>query len=751
MISELFHVNQREFTMSTDLELFDNGNNRSHSSPLAFPVKVKSTAVPLRPAYTKSTPDWPQALAILQKYWRSSLVFAGIVLFTVVVGTFLMKPVYEPAGRMEIDPPGPELVTVANTVNESGSQEYLDTEAKNLESDELAVSVIRALHLDGNPEFVSGGKNRQPQAADQANNAAPTLTPAENAALRAFHARLKVTRDPTSRIITVSFAAHNPQLAATVVNTTLQMFIDRTYQNRHDSIVKSSDFLSAQLEDIRKKVDDSNSALTAFQEKTGISDIDDTKSTFSEKMADLSRQQTQAEGDRVQLASVLGGVQGDHPDALTEVHSNPIVQDLEKQLAETRAELRKTEVVYGENHPNVKKLQSQAEELQTQLNQQRNSILRMLRANYSAARVRERTLANEIKSAGDQLNQMAQYSALKKEVQTNSTLYNDLYKQVKEAAIAAGAKLSDMQIADRARVLDRPTRPNIALNLGVGLLAAIIGGIFIAFIREMFDHRLRTAQDIENLIGDAAVLVPSFKAPLGAPERKVFYELQAAQIPQRFLQSRPHSPESEALQGLITSILLSRRETQNQVLLVASSFAREGKTTLAVNLALSLAQYGPTCIIDADLRRPRVAKAFRISDRPGLSELLTERASLDEVLHFAPDTANIQIIPAGAETTSAASMVGSEAMRELVRELREQFHSVIIDSPPILPYADGRVLSTLADGVIFVCRSGVTTREAFLRSQEVLRKLRGAPILEVVLNAAPFQSGKEWQYQYDYK
>jgi len=737
--------------MSADLELFDNGNNRSYSSPLAFPVKVKSAPVPLRPAYTKTTPDWLQALAILQKHRRSSLLFAGIVLFTVILGTFLMKPVYEPAGRLEIDPPGPELVTVANTVNESGSQEYLDTEAKNLESDELAVSVIRALHLDGNPEFVSGGKGGQSQAADQTNNAAPALTPAENAALRVFHTRLKVNRDPTSRIITVSFAAHNPQLAATVVNTTLQMFIDRTYQDRHNSIVKTSDFLSAQLEDIRKKVDDSNSALTAFQEKTGISDIDDTKSTFSEKMADLSKQQTEAEGERVQLGSVLGGVQGDHPDALTEVHSNPIVQDLEKQLAETRAELRKTEVVYGENHPNVKKLQSQADELQAQLNQQRSSILRMLRANYSAARVRERTLANEIRSAGDQLNQMAQYSALKKEVQTNSTLYNDLYKQVKEAAIAAGAKLSDMQIVDRARVLDRPTRPNIALNLGVGLLAAIIGGIFIAFIREMFDQRLRTAQDVESLIGDAAVLVPSFKAPLAAPERKVFYELQAAEIPQKFLQSRPHSPESEALQGLITSILLSRREAQNQVLLVASSFAREGKTTLAVNLALSLAQYGPTCIIDADLRRPRVAKVFRVSDRPGLSELLTNQASLDEALHLAPDTENVQIIPAGAETKSAASMVGSEAMRELVQELRQQFHSVIIDSPPILPYADGRALSTLADGVIFICRSGVTTREAFLRSQEVLRKLRGAPILEVVLNAAPFQSGKEWQYQYDYK
>ena len=124
--------------MSSDLDLFDNGNGRSHTpAPLAFPVKVKSAAVPVRPTYARTGPDWLQALAILQKHKRSAIVFAGIVLVTVVAGTLLMRPVYEPAARLEIDPPGPGLVTVANAVSESGSQEYLDTEAKNLESDEL--------------------------------------------------------------------------------------------------------------------------------------------------------------------------------------------------------------------------------------------------------------------------------------------------------------------------------------------------------------------------------------------------------------------------------------------------------------------------------------------------------------------------------------------------------------------------------------------------------------------------------------
>jgi capsular exopolysaccharide synthesis family protein len=445
----------------------------------------------------------------------------------------------------------------------------------------------------------------------------------------------------------------------------------------------------------------------------------------------------------------LSGVQSDHPDALTEVRSNPVVQELEKQLAATQAELRKTEVVYGKNHANVKKLQSQADELAAQLNQERALVLRMLRANYSAARIREQTLAREMHAASDQLNQVAQYGVLKKDVQTNSALYNDLYKQVKEAAIAAGAKMSDMQIVDRARVLDQPTRPNVLLNLSVGFMAAMIGGIFITFIRELFDQRLRTASDVESLTGNSAVLLPAFSVPLAAPERKVFRELQAAEIPDRFLQNRPRSPESEAVRGLIMSIMLARREKQNQVLLVASSFAREGKTTLAINLATSLAQYGSTCLIDADLRRPRVAKAFHLPGKAGLSELLTGHANIDDVLQPVPDAPNVEIITAGSESDVAVSLVASDAMREVVQALRQRFDSVIIDSPPILPCAEGRVLSTIADGVIFVCRSGVTTREAFLRSQELLRKLR-APVLEVVLNGAPFRE-KDWQYQYDYK
>src|SRR5919108_382041 len=438
---------------------------------IALPVGVSHTQPAAHGRVLSATPNWLQAVAILLKHWRLSAAFAAVVFMTVVAGTFLMKPVYEPTARLEIDPPGAELFSTENTASDTGSQEYLDTQAKNLESDELALSVIRALHLHAKLNLPSQPVAKQDQTDIQGSTAL-NLSPEANAALRAFHKAFKVNRDTASRIITVSFASHDPRLSAMVVNTALQMFVDSTYQHRHDSIVKASEWLGTQLEDIRKKLDESNRALADFQQKTGITDIDESKSTFSERMADLSHQQSLAQADRVQLQSELSNVRDKHLDALAEVHNNPVIQDLEKKLAESNAELQKAKVIYGESHPNVKKLRSETNELQSELEEQRASILRMLRANHNAATSREQALNAEMKAASKKMSQMAQYSELKKEVQTNAGLYNDLYKKVKESAIAAGAKLSDMQIVDHARVLDRPTRPNIPLNLALGFLAA---------------------------------------------------------------------------------------------------------------------------------------------------------------------------------------------------------------------------------------------------------------------------------------
>src|SRR5437763_14376838 len=205
------------------------------SNKIALPLVSHPHSASARGTILSATPNWLQALAIIRKHWRLSGAFAAVVLLTVIAGTLLMKPVYEPTARLEIDPPGAEFFTTENTASDSGNQEYLDTEAKNLESDELALSVIKALHLDKKAGLPSQAAAQEDQTHIDGNTTSG-LTAEENAALRAFHKSFKVRRDSTSRIITVSFASHDPRLSATVVNTALQMFVDSTYQHRHDAI-----------------------------------------------------------------------------------------------------------------------------------------------------------------------------------------------------------------------------------------------------------------------------------------------------------------------------------------------------------------------------------------------------------------------------------------------------------------------------------------------------------------------------------
>jgi uncharacterized protein involved in exopolysaccharide biosynthesis len=190
---------------------------------------------------------------------------------------------------------------------------------------------------------------------------------------------MKVARDTSSRLISVSVGAHSPVLAAEVTNTLANMFIERDYKMRHDAIMQSSQWLGRQLDDIRARVDESNRTLADFQKSTGIAALDNTQSTFSAQMVELSRQLMQAQADRAQLQAYVERFGGKSTDSLPQISANPVVQQLSQKLAEARAKVAENLAIYGKNHPNVKKLQNEADELQAQLNQQRAAILQDLK------------------------------------------------------------------------------------------------------------------------------------------------------------------------------------------------------------------------------------------------------------------------------------------------------------------------------------------------------------------------------------
>ena len=683
-------------------------------------------------------------------------------MLTVIIVTFSMRSVYEPSARLEVDPPG-ETFSLDGGNGGGNDDAYVETQAQNLKSDKLAVAVIRKLHLDQNPNLVPDAEERaqsQPVTNPESDGVLQ-LTPAENTALGALRSRLSIRRDTASRLITVSFADYDPQLAAQVSNTVVNTFIEQGYEEQHDSIMKSSVWLSKQLDDIRAKMEDSNRVLTDFQQKIGVADLDDNnKSTFSEQMEELNRQLTQAEADRIQIQAMLRNVRVGSADWLPEVRDNPVVQQLSEKLADAQGQLSQATVVYGKNHPNVKKLQNQVDELSKQLNAQKLAIVGSLQSSYDAANAREQLMNSQIKGTTTQLNQMARYNALKKDAQANSELYNSLYARVKEAGISAASKSSNLRVVDEARVLDSPTRPNRLLNLAVGTMAALMGSIALAFLREQIDARIFTPEDMQHSIGTANVsIVPQFFLPgqnllpsgprEGAPGPATSKSENFGPWV-RLLLDEPHSPGAEALRALYTSVVLSRAGSPPQVTMVVSSLPAEGKTTVAVNLAVAMAQHGSTCIVDADLRRGRVASEFGITSKFGLTDVLAAGSSIKRAYVAVPSVPNLVVVPAHPGNPNAGQLICSEMMSEILQELRSQFRFVVVDSAPLLPFADGRALATLVDGLVFVGRSGITTHHVMRRSLELLDEVHGAPVLEFVLNAADITSAQYRYYQYGY-
>ena len=607
-----------------------------------------------------------------------------------------------------------------------------------------------------------------PTASASKDSALYQLTEGEYSALHSFRANLSVKRDTASRLISVSFASHDPNMAALVTNTVVAAFVDDTYRDQHDAIVKSSEWLARQLDDIRTRMEESNRSLVEFQKSIGVADVDANKSTFTERMTELNRQLTQAQGDRIQLEALLKSVQAGSPNVLPEIRNNPVVQQLSARLAELRAELSQARIVYGPNHPNVKKLQSQVDELQSQLEAQRTEALGSIRTSYTAATTREKLMDSQIKGASGELSEMARYNDLKREAQANSELYNSLYAKVKEAGISAASKSSNLRIVDEAHVLDSPTRPNRLQAILVGILVALLGGVSLALLREQFDTRIFTPKDVHDWIGAHNVAVVPFFLPPPAEARQGAPVVQRGELAApkgggsaavsrqfplgvSFMLDRPHSPEAEALRSLYTSVMLSRPGNPPQVLLVVSSFPGEGKTTVAVNLAMAMAQHGSTCIVDADLRRGRIATAFGVSSKVGLSDVLTGIVPLERAVVQVASVPNLSLVPAHPGHVNAAQLLSSEKVAGVLASLRERFRFVVVDSAPLLPFADGRALSTLVDGLVFVGRSGITTRSVVSRSLELLNEVHSAPVLEFVLNAADLNSAEYRDYRYGYE
>jgi capsular exopolysaccharide synthesis family protein len=695
-----------------------------------------------------NTYDWIWVMGVLRRRWMIALAFAAVVVTVTAAASYLATPTYIPESRLEVDPAGTEDFSLQTGTSElTDMDRIMETQTEIIKSDELAVKLIRALRLNTSP-LIAGKQATSPALPPiPENKPMDALRPDENSALHYVQANLRATAVKGSRVIAISFASHDARLSRDAVNTMVQLYLERNYESRYRAVAQSSEWLSRQLADIRQKADDSNRALAEYQRQHNITDIDSQQSTFAVKVSDLTQQLTQAQADRIQLEAYNNSIQQGEGGSLPQVRDNPVIQTLTKNLGETQTELSKARVIYGKNHPNVQKLENAAKELQDQLIQQQQQIVDGVKTNYIAAKAREDLMSKQLQNTTAGVNAMGEYSILKHEAQANTDLYNSLYAKIKEAGIAAASKSSNIRIIEPARLLDRPTTPKPLQNIAVAMVFGLVGGVVVAFLRDRFDTGIRRPEEIPQLEALPSVTyIPRIEAGSGAmlggrPQALLPGAQAAAASAKPFVITNPDCDGAEAVRTLVSSLLLGANSgTAPRVLLVVSGFPQEGKTTLSINLAVALAELASTCIIDCDLRRPSVGPSFGLLPGRGVAEVLTGESPLEAVLRSYPGAPNLKIAPAGNALSSPGPLLMSSGMGDLVAHLRNRFEYVVIDSPPILAYADARALAPLADGVVVVARYAQTTREGINRTMDILQQLH-APVLAFVLNEMDTQPG----------
>jgi exopolysaccharide transport family protein len=702
---------------------------------------------------------------LIKRKWMVIAVVAGIFM-VVAVASLRQTPIYEAAGQIVVNKADPNLITFKDSqpVLDYYDQSDLDTEVRILQSDLMALQVIRQLNLDKRPEF--GGHSDQKQQ----NLVADPLQTDSNrtsALLASFRSNLHVTLIPNTRIIEIQYNSTDPQLAASAVNTLAATYVEQNFKTKFESTMQASDWLSKQLVDLQMKVETSQEKLVRYQKEHEILGTDEKQNIITEKLAELNREMTMAESDRMQKEAVYRQTQSNDPDAIAAAivsetggggngATSGLLDKLREQQAGLRIQIADLSTQLGPSYPKVAQLNNQLKEIDHQLQSETNKAVDHLKGQYLGALQRENMLRDAFdkqKQEANKLNESAiEYSILKRDLDSNRTLYEGLLEKLKEAGVTAGLRSNNFRIIDAARVPTAPSEPNIPRNLAFALVLGVISAVGLAFILENMDNTVRTpeqAQALSALPSLGMIPLGSKSGNYGAAGKRLALTA-SREVVETVAQIRPQSQMAESYRALRTSLLLSNLGAPPKVIMVTSARPQEGKTTTSINTAIVLAQKGVrVLLIDADLRRPSIHKALGMGPHSGLSNVLTGSATMEQTITTSPVLPNLFIMPAGTPPPNPAELLASSNMRDLIAELRDLYDHIVIDTPPTLSVTDAVVLSPRADATILVIRSGHTTKQALRRARDILMQVN-AHVAGVLLNAVDLTS-PDYYYYYEYQ
>ncbi len=690
----------------------------------------------------------------------------AIIFGVVALATLRSTRIYDAYGTIAINKTDPAILNLKDSTSGGAAEYYdptdLDTEVRILKSDLLALQVIKQLNLDKQPAF--GGTQASPSnSLGLTTDALQPDSEKTTSLLAGFKGGLRVALIPNTRIIEIHYRSPDKTLAANVVNTLITTYIEQNFKTRFESTMQASDWLSKQLVDLEMKVQTSQEKLVQYQKQHEILGIDEKQNITTSKLDELNKELTSAESDRMQKESIYRLVQSSDPDMATaaavsaggSAGSSGLMERMREQQADLKIQIAQLSTQFGNAYPKVVQLNTQLKEVDAQLQTETIKVVSRVRSGYLASLQHETMLRQALdnqKQEANKLNESAiEYSLLKRDVESYRTLYEGLMEKLKEAGVTAGLRSNNIRSVDKARVPTYPSEPNVPRNLAFALALGLSTGIGLAFLLEGIDNTVRTPEQAQAIsaLPSLGMIPLGSKSGLEAAAKRLTVASSREAV-ELVTQSRPQSQMAESYRALRTSLLLTSLGGPPKVILITSALPQEGKTTTSINTAIVLAQKGTrVLLIDADLRRPSIHKTLGMGPKTGLSNVLTGNATLQQAVVRSNILPTLFVLTAGTPPPNPAELLASSNMKDILAELREQYDHIVVDTPPTLSVTDAVVMSTRADAVVLVIRSGQTTKQALRRSRDLLMQVN-ARVSGVLLNAVDLSS-PDYYYYYEYQ
>jgi capsular exopolysaccharide synthesis family protein len=521
--------------------------------------------------------------------------------------------------------------------------------------------------------------------------------------------------------------------------------------------------MEKQLDDLRAKMERSGQALAQFEKELNVINPEEKTSMLSARLLQLNTEFTVAQADRIRKEAAYNSMKAGTVEAAQVSTQGEALAKLAEKLNESRQHFAQIKATFGDGHPEYRKSASELDELQKQFESARINIANRITVDYQQAENREQMLKNDLlatKAESDSLNTRSfEYKQLQQDAEADKKLYDQLIRKIQEAGINSGFQNNNVSIADSARPAAKPVFPNTQLNVGLAAFASLLLGLAAALVSDTMDTTIRDAEAASRYLGtDVIGMLPSVnklsalqKLPTSAQEAitPTLKEVEISNDYRRKGYYRTISGFEESIRTLRNTILLGDLDAHVRSLMITSAGPSEGKSTVSIHLAIAHAGQGQkTLLVDGDLRRPSISRAFGLTVKNGLTDILTGKMSWRGIIVPVPGRPNLFILPAGAPSHRAADLIGPR-ISELLDEFQKEFDLVVLDTPPLLGFAEPLRMAAVADAVIVVAYAGQTKRKAVAGVLTAMARVH-ANILGVVLNQVKRDTSSDGYSYYGY-